>query len=139
MTPDTCSHNLAPKHGGEAGFTLVEILVALAILLVGLVSVLVLFPQSLSQANTANKKSVSADQAREVLGEIGQLGADALYYEQLDNDILARQAEGNVYGYSTTTQRLEHGDAESRLQRVTFTVTFPNGTSERYTTYVVNP
>lgn len=135
MKPDRCVHN--PRT--DAGFTLVEILVALAILLVGLVSVLILFPQSLSQANTANKKSVSADHAREVLGEISQLGADYLYYDQIDKDILHKSAEGGVFGYETTIQRIEHGDAESRLQRVTFTVTFPNGTSERYTTFVVKP
>lgn len=135
MTPDFDAH----KRRADAGFTLVEILVALAILLVGLVSVLVLFPQSLSQANTANKKSVSADHAREVLGEISQLGADYLYFDQIDKEILHKDAEGGVFGYETTVQRIEHGGANSRLQRVTFTVTFPNGTSERYTTFVVKP
>lgn len=126
-------------NNGQSGFTLVEILVALAILLVGLVSILVLFPQSLSQAGTANRKSKSADDASAVMGEINQLGADYLYFDQIDKDLLHESDPGAAYDYKTTVHRTAHGDADSKLQRVTYTATYPNGTSESFVTYVVKP
>jgi len=121
------------------GFTLLEILVALSILLVGLTSVLVLFPQSLSQASTANRKTTASNRASELFGEIGQIGADALYYDQIPLEKLHRSTEDGPYGFATTTQRIGDGSTDSKLQRVTFTVTFPNGTTQTYATYVVKP
>ena len=113
------------SHAESKGFTLLEILVALSILLVGLTSVLVLFPQSLSQASTANQKTNASNQASEIFGEIGQIGADALYYDRVPYDKLRRSSDD--------------GSTDSKLQRVTLTVTFPNGTSQTYATYVVKP
>ena len=128
-----------PQQHTRAGFTLLEVLVALAILLIGLVSVLALFPQSLSLANTANKKTIASEYTSNVMGEINQLGADALFYDQIDPDLLTIQPENGPVGLVTTTQRLGRGNSGSNLQRVTITVTFPNGSTESYSTYVVNP
>lgn len=127
------------SHAESKGFTLLEILVALSILLVGLTSVLVLFPQSLSQASTANQKTNASNQASEIFGEIGQIGADALYYDRVPYDKLRRSSDDGSYGFTTTTQRIGDGSTDSKLQRVTLTVTFPNGTSQTYATYVVKP
>ena len=126
------------SRSGSAGFTLLEILVALSILLVGLTSVLVLFPQSLSQATTANMKTIASDQASELFGEIEQIGADALYYDQIPFEKLRQSNEDGAYGFTTTTQRIGDGSTEANLQRVTITVTFPNGSHQTYATVVVN-
>ena len=128
-------------HGrnSQSGFTLLEVLVALAILLIGLTSILVLFPQSLSQAGTANRKSQSADAASAVLGEVSQLGADYLYYDQVDEELLHEEDSGATFRYHTTTQRYQHGSADSKLQRVTYSVSYPNGTQQSFVTYVVKP
>jgi prepilin-type N-terminal cleavage/methylation domain-containing protein len=123
----------------DAGFTLLEILVALAILLVGLTSVLVLFPESLSQATTANQKTIASQQAEATLGDIGQIGADALYHDQIPYAQLRQTLDEGAYAYTTTTQRIDDGSTGSNLQRVTLTISFPNGTTETYSTYVVNP
>jgi len=128
-----------PAHTTQSGFTLLEVLVALAILLIGLVSVLAMFPRSLSMANTAQKKTTAAQNANNVLGEISHQGADALYFNQIDPTILNIDASTAPVGVNTTTQRYLGSDTDSKLQRVTITVSFPNGSTESYATYVVNP
>lgn len=126
-------------HKTNAGFTLLEVLVALAILLIGLVSVLGMFPQSLQLADTANKKTIASENATMVMGEISQLGADALYYEQIDPDLLTHDPDAGAVGVMTTTQRMSTNPSGANLQRVTITVSFPNGSHQSYSTYVVNP
>ena len=132
-------YNKPSIHKADAGFTLMEVLVALAVLLIGLVSVMTLFPQSLSLASTAHKKTIAAEEATQVMGEISQIGADALYYEQIDPDRLTKDPDNEPVGVVTTTQRMGGTNSNSRLQRVTITVTFPNGSTESFSTYVVNP
>ena len=126
-------------HTAQSGFTLLEVLVALAILLIGLVSVLAMFPRSLSMADTAQKKTTAAQNANKVMGEIAQQGADALYFNQIDPAIMNIPASTAPVGVNTTTQRYLGSDTNSKLQRVTITVSFPNGSTESYATYVVNP
>ena len=133
------SNKRTVHNSGEAGFTLLEVLVALAILLIGLVSVLTMFPRSLSLADTANKKTIAAEEANQVMGEIGQQGADALYFEQIDPTRLMVDPALAPVGVVTTTQRMGASNSTSKLQRVTITVSFPNGSTESYSTYVVNP
>ena len=99
---------------------------------------LVLFPRSLSQAATANQKTVASGQASDILGEITQIGADALYHDQIPYDLIRQSAEKGPYQVTTTSQRVG-SNPDSKLQRVTVTVTFGNGTTETYSTYVVNP
>ena len=126
-------------YSARSGFTLLEVLVALAILLIGLVSVLAMFPRSLSMADTAQKKTTAAQNANKVMGEIAQQGADALYFNQIDPVLMNVDATTAPVGVNTTTQRFLGSDADSKLQRVTITVSFPNGSTESYATYVVNP
>ena len=137
MSKHTTSHT--HTRAQSRGFTLLEILIALSILLVGLTAVLVLFPRSLSLANVANKKTVASNQASDTLGEIGQIGADALYYDQIPYDKLRRNNTDYPYGFMTTTQRIADDSTDSKLQRVTITVNFQNGTTQTYSTYVVKP
>jgi prepilin-type N-terminal cleavage/methylation domain-containing protein len=118
------------------GFTLVEVLVALAILLTGIIAVLIMFPLSLQQARLAAERSVSSTAAQSVLSQVRATSAETLYNGQLLPELLVQtRSASNIYGYSTSVQRLS-GAAEVYLQRVTFTVTLSNGRTESFTTFV---
>lgn len=118
------------------GFTLVEVLVALAILLTGIVAVLIMFPLSLQQARLAAERSVSSTAAQSVLSQVRATSAEALYNDRLLPELLTQtRGATNIYGYGTSVQRLS-GAAEVYLQRVTFTVTLSNGRTESFTTFV---
>jgi type IV pilus modification protein PilV len=120
----------------RGGFTLVEVLVALGILLIGVVSVLVMFPQSLKAARMAAERSVTSQAAHSVLSQIRASSAESLYKERLLPELLHQpRSAANLYGYATSVQRLS-GAAEVYLQRVTFNVTLPNGRTESFTTFV---
>ncbi len=118
------------------GFTLVEVLVALAILLTGIISVLVMFPQSLKAARIAAERSVSSQAAHSVLSQIRATSADSLYNQRLLPELLNQpKSDTNIYGYATSVARLS-GASEVYLQRVTFTVTLSGGRTESFTTFV---
>ncbi len=120
----------------RAGFTLVEVLVALAILLTGIISVLVMFPQSLKAARIAAERSVSSQAAHSVLSQIRATSADSLYNQRLLPELLNQpKSAANIYGYATSVARLS-GASEVYLQRVTFTVTLSGGRTESFTTFV---
>jgi len=120
----------------RGGFTLVEVLVALAILLTGIISVLVMFPQSLKAARIAAERSVTSQAAHSVLSQIRSTSADSLYNQRILPELLTQQqSSANLYGYATSVARLT-GASEVYLQRVTFTVTLSNGRTESFTTFV---
>ena len=123
----------------DAGFTLLEVLIALAILIIGIVAVMQLFPRSLLQARQAAERSVTAELANTQLGQIRQSGAQNLLNGRVPPELLSIRdvygAYGLYQGYNTTVQRM-NGAADVFLQRVTFTVEFPDGRSEKYVTFV---
>lgn len=124
------------------GFTLLEVLIALAILVGSIVAVMQLFPRSLLQARMAAERTVTAELANSVLGQIRATGAEAVYNRQLPRALLTMDAIYTVEGtyglyhnYSTTVQRL-NGASETFLQRITFVVDMPDGRQEKFTTFV---
>jgi len=119
----------------DKGFTLVEVLVSLAILLIGLTTVMQIMPISLLYARTAAEQTVASQAADSVLGEIRQMGAAALFYDEVPHDLLDQDKDLDFFGYTTTTQRLP-GNDDSLLQKVTFTVTLPNDKQVQFVTYV---
>ncbi len=120
----------------SGGFTLIEVLVALFILMLGIGAVMYLFPASLSAARAAAERTRTSQTAHSVISQIRASSAEALYNERLLPTLLTQQMySANVYGYSTSVQRLA-GAAEVYLQRVTFAVTLANGQTETFTTYV---
>ncbi len=123
------------RHIHKDGFTLLEVLVALFILLFGIVAVMQFFPVSLLQARTAAERTVSSQAADSVLGQIRQVGAASLFNDQLPRTLMHFDRADGIYGYDTTIQRL-NSPANVSLQRVTLTVTLPNGRQQSFVTYV---
>ncbi len=121
---------------GQQGFTLLEVVIAMAILLIGIVSIVSLFPSSLMQARMANERTVTAELANSVLGQIRASSAEALYNSRIPRSLLAIYGVYGLYeGYSTNVRRL-NGASDTFLQKVTFTVSFADGRKESYTTFV---
>ena len=124
------------KRRGKEGFTLLEVLIAMGILLIGIVSIMQLFPNSLMQARMANERTITAELANSVLGQIRASSAEALFNSRIPRSLLAVYGVYGLYdGYSTSVRRL-NGAGDTFLQRVTFTVTFADGREESYTTFV---
>ncbi|MBI2422500.1 MAG: prepilin-type N-terminal cleavage/methylation domain-containing protein [Candidatus Hydrogenedentes bacterium] len=127
------------QHKDRAGFTLVEIVVALTIISVGIVAVMRLFPESLRQARTAAERTTVAFLAKTQLGKVrasglgGGLGAWAAN-NSFQNVAAAGSASGGFYqSYRATTQRVS-GDVN--LYRITFSVQLFDGREEQFVTYV---
>jgi Tfp pilus assembly protein PilV len=135
MMRRTLNRQRAPRNG-EAGFTLLEVVVALSILIIGIIAIMQLFPQSLLQARVAAERTVTAELANSVLGQIRASSAEALYQNKIPDTFLSVYNMYGLYsGYNTTVERL-NGASDVFLQRVTFTVTFPDGRVESFVTYV---
>ena len=134
----------------NGGFTLVEVLIAMAIIIVGIVAVMRFFPLGLRQARIAQERTLAAEMADDHLGRLRFGGArnlmqtDGLEGILLTSDFFsaanvgAGAASYQVYnGYETSLQRL-HGADEVFLQRVTFTVDMNDGRREQFVTYIVD-
>ncbi len=59
----------AQRHSSSSGFSLVEVVLALAVVAVGLITIIGLFPQGLSSARRAMDDSLSAMVAQDVIAE----------------------------------------------------------------------
>ena len=77
------------RSGNEAGFTLVELMVAAVLLLIVMAGFLPLFLQGLSQTSAARYKSMATNIAREKIEQIRQLD-----YREITDDTLQ---PGNLY------------------------------------------
>ena len=120
----------------RAGFTLLEVLIAIAILVIGITAVMQLFPASLLQARMAAERTVTSELTNSVLGQVRASGAAALFYRRIPPQLLQLQGQEGLYsGYSATIQRLA-GASDMYLQRVTFTVNFTDDRSDTFVTYV---
>ena len=136
----------------NGGFTLVEVLIAMAIIIVGLVAVMRFFPLGLRQASVAQERTLASEMADDHLGRLRFGGARNLMetnglegilltnpFFSVTNDIASGvRTSYEVYsGYETTIQRM-HGADEVFLQRVTFTVDMNDGRREQFVTYIVD-
>lgn len=120
----------------QEGFTLLEVLIALAILIIGIMSIMQLFPNSLLQARIAAERSITAELANSKMGAIRAASAEALYQNALPPGIIAAYGSYGLYeGYTTSVSRLS-GASEVFLQRITFSVAFPEGRRQSFVTYV---
>lgn len=132
----------------QAGFTLLEVLIAAAIFAIGIVAIMRLFPEAIRQLQTASQRTISAQLAESELGRVRVATAENLFREQsvLTGAVVqAIYGVGAIYqGYTKTSVPLRGSysvDANGNpsgtyLQRVTFTVLMPDGREEVYVTYV---
>ena len=117
------------------GFTLIEVIIALGILLIGIIGVMQHFPASLTAARRASERTITSQTAHSILGQIRASSAEALFRGQIPLELIQLDEASSIYNFTTTVERLG-GAAEVYLQRITFTVTFSDGRSENFTTFV---
>ena len=128
------------------GFSLVEVIVALAILGVGILAFMRFFPLGLRNVQVAQERSIASELANDRLGRIQmagprQLEANGVFGDSfnLTNIALAEASYGNYVfeGFTTTVQPMT-GSQETGLKRVTFAVELPDGRRETYVTYIAD-
>ncbi|MEA3364043.1 MAG: prepilin-type N-terminal cleavage/methylation domain-containing protein [Candidatus Hydrogenedentes bacterium] len=130
------------------GYSLLEVLIALTILMIGIIAVYRLFPISMREARMAEEKMIAAELADSTLGRLrasGVAGPTLMGYAESgdvykDYTYLAISAAADVYalydGYATVLQRMG-GAGDIYYQRALFTVQMPDGRYETFATYVV--
>lgn len=139
------------NRSGRAGYSLLEVLIAMSILMIGIVGVYRLFPVAMRDARMAEEKILVSELADARIGLLRTIGARVVRALSVaDNaddfrwlrDPTATALEGALDqysmfdGYTTSLQPLG-GAAELGLQRVLFTVDMPDGRREIFVTYVV--
>lgn len=122
----------------KGGFTLIEVLIALAILGVGIVAIMQLFPASLRQTRLAAERTIVTNLATSQLSRLqsGDLRTNLSAWLQ-ENTLHDLERIERIYalyeGWQTTVHRVPGGPD---TYRVTFTVELANGRQETFVTYV---
>ncbi len=137
------------------GYSLLEVLIALTILMIGIIAVYRLFPISMREARMAEEKMIAAELADSRLGRLRASGVTGptvagyaerggvggVYdYTRLTGISAAESAYTLYESYATILQRMRgaggiHGG--HYFQRALFTVRMPDGRDETFVTYVV--
>jgi prepilin-type N-terminal cleavage/methylation domain-containing protein len=122
----------------NAGFTLLEVLVALAILGVGIIAAMQLFPMSLRQSRMAAERTAAANLANSELSRLRGLDVGGNFESWLSRNTLQpltsiQQTYALYNGWYTSIQRMG-GDTDT--YRVTFSVQMMDGRREIFVTYV---
>jgi type IV pilus modification protein PilV len=119
------------------GFTLLEVLIALAILTIGIVAAMQLLPYSLRQSRAAAERTAAAHLANSEMSRLRamDIGQQEGFRQWLNlNTLRAADASYDLYsGWSTTVQRM---GIDSDTYRVTFSVQMLDGRRESFVTYV---
>lgn len=123
----------------KKGFTLVEVLVSLAILSIGIIAIMQLFPQSVRQARVAAERTSVASLAKTELGRVragGVFSQDGTSgFDRFISGWAAQRAYALYDSTRATVQRISGVD-EPSLYRVTYSVTMTDGRVEEFVTYV---
>jgi len=129
------------------GFTLVEVLIALAILGIGIVGVTVLFPAALHDIQRASGATVSAILAESVIDDIRARGYTGIAAELASHPFRStitdtigglQQADAVYHLYSgATVWAVDRWVvAEDLYATIQVEVPLPDGRVERYVTYI---
>jgi len=128
------------------GFSLVEVIVAMAILGIGILAFMRFFPLGLKNVQVAQERSVASELANDRMGQIQMAGPRLLEATgvfgnafNLTNIAQMQTIYGNyVYDGFTTTIQPMTGSDQTGLKRVTFAVELPDGRRETYVTYIAD-
>jgi len=124
--------------GRRSGFTLLEVVVALAILAGGIVAIMALFPTALYRQQQASERSTIASLARAKLNEarvFGPYGVTGPWLEQNAYHLIEQSARAYTV-YDSWRASVSSGTGMPGLYRVTFTVKLNSGQTEEFVTYV---
>lgn len=126
----------------NAGYTLLELLIAMTILIIGIVAIMRMLPIALREAHLAGERSVAAQFAGAQLGLARATGAEMLMLEPYNFPQTSRlpidytaQIYAMYSGWQVDINR-QRGAGEVFLQRVVFSVEMPDGRREAFVTYV---
>jgi len=122
----------------EHGFTLLEVLIAIAILGVGIMAIMQLFPASLNQSRLAAERTAAATAANSELSRLRALNNSGDVSEWIRQNVLHNltaidRAYALYDGWRTTITRTS--DSEETY-RVTFHVQMLDGRMETFVTYI---
>lgn len=121
------------------GYTFIEVLIAMTILIVGIVAIMRMLPIALDQSQGANERTLAAIQADQQLGVARAAGAEDLVLRQNANWRYELQGKetGNVMytAWNRSIQRMADPGG-GYLQRVVVSVEMPDGRKESFMTYV---
>lgn len=138
-------------HTTSAGYSLIEVLIALAILAVGIVGIMQIFPVTLRQTRVAQERTVVSQTANSMLDSVSTAGGREVFTKRGDLELapltedmrdredesLANPDRTPLYVSRSTTAHRLPSDDDTYLQRVTVNITLPDGRVERFVTYVM--
>ena len=78
ITSSTTSRRFGARASGRGGFTLIEILIAIVVLVLGIVGIISLFPTAIESGNKTVEDSYAAAITQSVVDAIKQSGRDDL-------------------------------------------------------------
>lgn len=128
----------------DRGFTLVEVLVSMAILAIGVVALIQMFPHAMRLSRRAAERTTVSSLAKTELGRVKAAGVGDMVgpnnwavrnaFKSLTS---AQQAYSLYKGWRSSVQRTGIGaGGEVDLFRVTFAVELSDGREEKFVTYV---
>jgi prepilin-type N-terminal cleavage/methylation domain-containing protein len=118
------------------GLGLIEVLIAIAILTIGVVAVIRVFPAAIRQQRVAAQRTVAAELARSEFAKLRSSSSEFLARQGLYNMSMAGGSYSGMYtNYAASLTRMK-GAAASYLQRASFTVLTSEGRTEEFVTYI---
>lgn len=124
------------------GFTLLEVLIAVAILGIGILAVMQLFPSALTQSRIAAQRTVATELASSQAATLRTMDlSPGTIREWLRNNAARTLTESErIYemydGWQSTAERIP---GPTNTYRVTLRVNMPDGRIETFVTYVTRP
>ncbi len=150
-------HHRGPQWNANSGATLLEVLVALGILIIGIIGTVQLFPLSLEQLQRSNESTVISRMAGSRLDEVQTTGGESITLQRLkessrfryvpgvtappednggNNDFDGMQLPEDRQLYESYTTSVQRVPGAPNLHRVTMNVRMHDGRYRQYVTYV---